>query len=196
MAWVLSYTLYQEIGWVIDSRAIIGHLRLPRCWSEGLTMIQILKQHDLRTTVGGSIMVRCRPILQEAHGFRFTRRMIDQILWIALAIEGQVVSIVHVYTLSTTPHCGKAWRQEFKKKCMYIYTAQQQLNYGKLISRSVFSFWTNVKKCVKLHCRITSCESSLHCMPECIAVYRCYFFSFRWDHPVAKSDFSMESGFL
>lgn len=26
---------------VIDPRAIIGHLRLPRCWSEGLTMIQI-----------------------------------------------------------------------------------------------------------------------------------------------------------
>ena len=64
----------------IDPRAIIGHLRLPRCWSEGLTMIQILfKQHDLRTTVGGSIMIPGPTHTQEAHGFSFTPRMINQI---------------------------------------------------------------------------------------------------------------------
>lgn len=121
-----GYTYRWHGCWVIPctKRSVFSH------WPQGNhrpstspTMLEWRADNDpdLRTTVGGSIMTRCPTHTQEAHGFSFTPRMIDQkIIWIALVIGGQVISIVHLYTLSTTPHCVKAWRQDFKKNCMYI----------------------------------------------------------------------------
>ena len=182
MAWLLSYTLYQEISWVIDPRAIIGHLRLPRCWSEGLTMIQILfKQHDLRTTVGGSIMVRGRPIRKRlmvlASLLEWSTKSFE--LHSPLRVKLYLSCICILY-----PQHPTVWRHEDRTlKEMYVYTAKQQLNYGKQISRSIFSFWTmmNLKKCVKPHCRITSCESRLHTAQTSLLYY---YFSFRLGSPL------------
>ena len=49
----------------------------------------------------------------------------------------------------------------------------------------------NLKKCVKPHCRITSCESRLH-TAQTLLLY--YYFSFRLGSPLilARSDFSIE----
>lgn len=121
-----GYTYRWHGCWVIPctKRSVFSH------WPQGNhrpstspTMLEWRADNDpdLRTTVGGSIMTRCPTHTQEAHGFSFTPRMIDEKsfeLHSSLGVKLYLLCICILY-----PQHPTVWRHEDRtlKRIVCIY---------------------------------------------------------------------------